>query len=131
MTVRLAVGAGLGLAAGFVALAAWQGGTVAKIVERLACNAGALDPAEQKRAEALRARLRAATREVRELENGYAFRIDPSVELGELAEFMTYERRCCSFFAFGLEVAPEGGPVWLRLTGRDGAKEVLKAAMGL
>src|SRR5262245_18621857 len=113
MTWKLGIAAGLALAAAFIALAARQSGSVAQLFEGLACDTGALDAAEQKRAEALRSRLRTATREVRELEDGYAFRIDPSVALAELAEFMTYERRCCSFFAFGLEVAPEGGPVWL------------------
>ena len=131
MTLKLGLGAAVAVAAGLVVLATRHGGRVVHLIEGLACDVSALDPAEQKQAETLRERLRGATREVRELEDGYAFRIDSSVSLTELAQFMTFERRCCSFFAFALEVAPGDCPMWLRLTGRPGVKEMIKTALKL
>ena len=38
------------------------------------------------------------------------------------------ERKCCPFFDFGIEVARESGPVWLRLSGRRGVKDFLSQA---
>jgi hypothetical protein len=59
---------------------------------------------------------------VQELENGYAFRFAPEMLL-PVAQMVENERRCCPFFAFTLELAPGGGPLWLRLTGDEGVKE--------
>ena len=63
--------------------------------------------------------------EFRELENGYEFRFAPDV-IVELAQFMALEKLCCPFLNFVVEVAEEGGPVWLRLTGRDGVKAFIR-----
>ena len=40
------------------------------------------------------------------------------------AEFVTYERLCCPFFAFELEVEKENGAMWLKLRGREGVKDL-------
>jgi len=40
------------------------------------------------------------------------------------------ERLCCPFFGFGLRIKPEGGAVWLSLTGRDGIKPFIRAEIG-
>ena len=69
-----------------------------------------------------------AVRERRDVENGYAFRFDPAA-FDELARFVANERRCCPFFTFTLEVAADQGPIWLRITGREGAKAVLQSAL--
>jgi len=34
---------------------------------------------------------------------------------------------CCPFFDIDLRVEKEGGPLWLRLTGREGVKQFIKA----
>ena len=47
-----------------------------------------------------------------------------------LAEYVSLERLCCPFFDFAIEVGRGGGEVWLRMTGPEGAKGVLEAAMG-
>jgi hypothetical protein len=47
------------------------------------------------------------------------------------AEWITLERRCCPFIAFGIEVGHEGGPLWLSLTGREGVKPFLKIELGV
>jgi len=45
-------------------------------------------------------------------------------------EFVANERLCCPFFGLAVEIEPEGGPLWLRLTGRDGVKPFIKAEIG-
>ena len=42
------------------------------------------------------------------------------------AEFIALERLCCPFLNFGLEIKAEGGPVWLRLSGREGVKAFIR-----
>lgn len=63
--------------------------------------------------------------EFRELENGYEFRFAPDV-IVELAQFISLEKLCCPFLHFVVEVAEESGPVWLRLTGREGVKAFIR-----
>lgn len=71
--------------------------------------------------------------EVRELADGYAFGHSPGADvLVALAEYVSLERLCCPFFDFAIEVGRGGaeGEVWLRMTGLEGAKGILEAAMG-
>ena len=46
-----------------------------------------------------------------------------------IAKFIENERLCCPFFNFGLEVEPNSGPLWLRLTGGEGVKEILQTTL--
>jgi hypothetical protein len=71
-----------------------------------------------------------AAQEILELPNGYAFRLpnDPDMWMA-LANFVEHERRCCPFWRFGLIVEPHNGPLWLELTGAEGAKELLTIAL--
>jgi hypothetical protein len=41
------------------------------------------------------------------------------------ARWASYERRCCPFFVFELELGPDEGPLWLRVTGGPGIKEFI------
>jgi hypothetical protein len=67
---------------------------------------------------------------VQELTDGYALRLPNEDEmLMSLARFIENERRCCPFFSFVLEVEPNAGPLWLRLTGGPGVKELLRATL--
>ena len=69
--------------------------------------------------------------EIRELSNGYAFRLTNEPEmLLEAAEFISLEKLCCPFFGFAIEVEPEGGNVWLQLTGREGVKPFIQTEIG-
>lgn len=98
----------------------------------LACNLGAFDAAERERHQALVHDLLAARQEVWELPDGYALRFTSERErLLALAEFVSLERLCCPFLTFGLDVEGASGPLWLRLTGRTGVKELLKLELGL
>ena len=73
--------------------------------------------------------LLASLTEREELADGYAFRLPPSW-LERAARWIAYERKCCPFFAFQMEVAGDGD-VWLRLTGPEGVKPFIVAELGL
>jgi hypothetical protein len=98
----------------------------------VACDWSALTPDQQERQRSLYRRLREDVKEVRELDDGYAFRHSPDGDvLLAIAEFVANERLCCPFFDFALTVERGGGPVWLRMTGEGEAKHVLEAEMGV
>ncbi len=94
-----------------------------------ACRLDAFDPEQLPRYMAIRQQVVAAYEDREELTNGYRWRfpVEPSLML-TLAEFISLERLCCPFFSFALELEADGGPVWLRLTGREGVKDFLQAA---
>jgi hypothetical protein len=96
----------------------------------VACDPSSLDAGQGQRRRELQELLRKDVREVRELEDGYAFRhsADASVLL-ELVEFAALERLCCPFFDFAVEIGRNGGPVWFRITGDKDAKRVLQAQL--
>jgi hypothetical protein len=65
--------------------------------------------------------------ETRELADGYEFRfVDEANLVQRLADFVSLEKLCCPFLKFWIEVEAECGPVWLRLTGREGVKEFIQ-----
>ena len=98
----------------------------------LVCDLTALDAEQRERHQALAQDLRARVLEVQELADGYAFCYpsEASVSL-RLTEFITLERLCCPFLRLALEFEAERGPVWLRMTGRVGVKQFLRAELGL
>jgi hypothetical protein len=97
----------------------------------LACNLNALSPGERTRHGEAAAALFAAVVEAHELPDGYGFQLPPeSSTLVLAAEFVSRECRCCPFFTFIIELEPAGGPLWLRLTGPEGVKELLLAELG-
>jgi hypothetical protein len=98
----------------------------------IACDLSAMDAAQRECHRAVIASWRQKIQETVELTDGYAFRFAPDdARFLTLAEFITLERRCCPFLGFALALDPEGGPLWLRLTGREGAKEFMRAAFGI
>jgi hypothetical protein len=78
------------------------------------CNRLALTPQLRKRHfEELGPKLRSLRKSVRELKNGYEFEFPgDSATYQLLTEWAIQE--------------PEGGPLWLRLSGREGTKEFIK-----
>lgn len=53
----------------------------------------------------------------KELSNGFALKLPTETDIIEKAgAFISRERLCCPFFDFALEVAPNQGPVWLKIT---------------
>ena len=91
----------------------------------LACDMTAI-PAEQRPVHLAASReLFSHIQETRELSDGYQFRFDSDV-IRRLAEFVALEKLCCPFLSFAIEVEAENGPVWLRLSGREGVKAFIR-----
>lgn len=92
----------------------------------LACNLGAFTAAERPRYDALRHKVATAVIGKKDLPEGVALQIaSDRVLLAEVAEWISFERKCCPFFDFRLDVARDSGPITLSLTGRAGVKEFL------
>jgi hypothetical protein len=96
------------------------------------CRLDALNAAERARHSELTRQLKAGVRRTVELEDGYALELpSEGASVISAAEWATLERRCCPFFKFALELESDGGPAWLRITGREGVKRFLQIALGL
>jgi hypothetical protein len=96
-----------------------------------ACDMTAIEASQRGRHVATIDELFRAVGEIRELPNGYAFRLpNESDVLIKAAKFIALERLCCPFFGFTLEAEPEVGSLWLSLTGRDGVKPFIVAEIG-
>lgn len=93
----------------------------------LACDMTAI-PADQRPMHLATSReLFSRIEEFREPPDGYQFRLADGPDLlTKLGEFVSRERLCCPFLRFAVEVEAEGGPVWLRLSGRAGVKAFVR-----
>lgn len=93
-----------------------------------ACDRLALDPVARKRHfDELGPTLRSMRKAVHELPDGFEFQFSPDPQTVALvAEWAAGERLCCPFFNIELRMEPEGGPLWLRLTGRKGTKDFIR-----
>jgi hypothetical protein len=94
----------------------------------LACDLTAINADEREHYISLTRRMLASVEELRELPDGYGMRLSPDLLL-TAAEYIYRERLCCPFFHFSLELEPDGGALWLRMTGREGVKELLDAEL--
>jgi hypothetical protein len=95
------------------------------------CNLGVMNPEGRARYNALSRKLMSAREESRELDNGYAFKFAAAkIPLMEIAEWITFERRCCPFFNLQIEAEPNDGPIWLRMTGATGVKQFILSEIG-
>jgi hypothetical protein len=90
----------------------------------IAC--GLTTPELQERRSNLLQKVRGAALELKELDDGFAYRF-PSDDalLADLFTLIQLEHQCCPFLRFSLIVAAGKGPVWLELTGPPGTKEFL------
>ena len=96
-----------------------------------ACDMTALDPSTRKRHGTVTRVVFQAVEYVEELLDGYAFQLPRNTGvLSKTVEFVENESRCCPFFRFGIEVEPEDGPIWLRLTGPEGVQSFIAAEIG-
>jgi hypothetical protein len=89
------------------------------------------EPALAQRRAGLFADLARRRQEAHWLPEGITLRY--SSEQGTLAllgEFIQLESQCCPFLRFQLTVEPEGGPIWLELTGPPGTREFLVHEIG-
>ena len=93
-----------------------------------ACNLQAIPQERRTAHQANIERVFAGVQEVRELPTGYALRLPNETEmLQTVVAFISYERLCCPFFHFELDIEPEQGPVWLRLSGKMDVKPFLES----
>lgn len=94
-----------------------------------ACNRLALTPEQRKRHfDELGPQLVSLRKDVRELANGYEFEFPADFKTVQLVgEWVAGERACCPFFDIEMRLEREGGPLWLRLTGREGVKQFIHA----
>jgi hypothetical protein len=102
-------------------------------VSPFACNAFALSPEIRKRHfEELGPALLKLRKSTRELQDGYEFELPADNKTYQLlTEWAFQERLCCPFFDIDMRLDREGGPLWLRLTGRPGTKEFIKEEFNL
>jgi hypothetical protein len=100
----------------------------AKHESPFACNAFALAPEIRKRHfEEVGPALLKLKKSIHELPDGYELELPPDNTTYQLlTEWAFQERLCCPFFDIDLRFDREGGPLWLRLTGRTGTKEFIK-----
>jgi hypothetical protein len=60
------------------------------------------------------------------LANGLRLEFAPSGDtIASIARVVEAERHCCRFLRFGMTVEPDGGPVFLELTGPPGTRDFL------
>jgi hypothetical protein len=92
------------------------------------CNTKALNPNERAHHKLLTDKLVARRTRIVETEKGYEFQYSPAtVSLGELADWVAAESKCCPFFGFHIDLEDEGKLLCLRLTGEEGLKPFMRA----
>ncbi|HEX8242107.1 MAG TPA: hypothetical protein VF541_01380 [Longimicrobium sp.] len=80
----------------------------------------------------LLADVQAGVRERRRIRGGWAFRFPPEARwLETLAGLTAVERECCRFLRFRLTAEPDGGPLWLEVTGPRGTARFVEHELGL
>ena len=93
----------------------------------IACISDAIPAEKRERWLEVATQMYGAVQEVQELLDGYAFRLPSSSEmLLIVSEDLNYDRLCCPFIRYTLEIEPNGGPYWLRFTGGEEVKEFLR-----
>jgi hypothetical protein len=98
--------------------------------QSLACDLTAIPASVREEHIVTAPQLFATAQEVQELDNGYAIRfLNEPNKFMSIAKFIENERLCCPFFNFGLEIEPNNGPIWLKLTGGEGVKEILQTTL--
>jgi hypothetical protein len=94
----------------------------------LACNVSAIPRELRPVHQANTQRVFASAQEVRELKTGYAVRLPNETELlRAVVAFLSYERLCCPFLHFRLDIHPEQGPIWLEITSTVDVKSFLQS----
>lgn len=95
----------------------------------IACVPGAIPADKRERWMATGQQVYAAVLQVQELPDGYTCRLPgDSAMLLLAAEYVGLDRLCCTFLRWTLRIEPNGGPLWLHLTGSEGVKEYLRSA---
>jgi len=89
----------------------------------IACNMKALTIEQRKQLEQIGDHVISAVTESRELNDGYAFRVDPGqASLMDVARWLDLWRRCCPFYDFQIDFHAADASLWLTVKGRPGVK---------
>jgi len=96
------------------------------------CNLTALTSDERERYQEFEKLFSDKIQSISEVPNGYAlsFPMNPANFI-LVAEFVTYERRCCSFLSFSLNANSGEELGVLSITGPQDAKQFIQAELGL
>jgi hypothetical protein len=98
--------------------------------QSLACDLTAIPASVREEHVVTAPQLFACAQEVQELSDGFAIRfLNEPGRFMAIAKFVENERLCCPFLRFGLDVGPDSGPLWLRLTGGEGVKKMLQISL--
>ena len=98
-----------------------------KVQSPIACDMSVLSPAQRSAHLATSRELFSKVQAIDEVAEGYEFRFGDEPEMVlKIAEFVALEKLCCPFLNFAINVEAEGGPVTLRLTGREGVKAFVR-----
>lgn len=97
-----------------------------KSTSNVACNIYVFNSEERSRYDVLRKEL-TENLLIEEIPNGYTFIYPnkPSLLL-KMAEWISYENRCCPFIKFSLSVSGEVDSIRLELTGNEEVKNILR-----
>lgn len=96
------------------------------------CDLTVFGDNEKKRQKAVLRELQSKVKSVEELSEGFSLNLVAEPYMLQLvAEMIAFESRCCPFLVFVLEVKNGGRSITLNLTGGEGAKDFLRAELGL
>jgi hypothetical protein len=92
----------------------------------IACNLKALTSEQRKQLEQTGEHVISAITASRNLNDGYAFRVDPAkASLIDVAQWLELWRRCCPFYEFQIDFHAADASLWLSVKGRPGVKEYI------
>jgi hypothetical protein len=101
-----------------------------RAVPALVCRIDALKREARARHEVLLKKIAASAQRTTESDDGFVIEIDSSrMNLQEIAEWISMERRCCDFLTFALEIPSGATAVRIRISGPEGTKAVLAPSM--
>jgi hypothetical protein len=107
-----------------LAASAWT--LPAETLPPIACNLKALTSEQRTQLEQLGEHVISAIASSRELNDGYAFRVDPrKASLMDVARWLDLWRRCCPFYDFQIDFHAADASIWLSVKGRAGVKEYI------
>jgi hypothetical protein len=94
----------------------------------IACTPNAITAEQRARWFEVAKAFYASVEELQELPDGYACRLPiADATLARAAEYVSLDRLCCTFVTWHLRAEPDGGPVWLWITGPAGTKELMRS----
>jgi hypothetical protein len=92
----------------------------------IACDMSALSPSERRRYDDLRSRITGSVTQTISTKSSVRLRLDPSVPLPDITEWITMEHRCCPFLNVTMAVQADD-TLWVELGGSAVIKAFVQA----